>query len=276
MGWGECVAERDPYYSAETTATVVARRHGAFLAPLVLGRRLRAPSRASGRRWRVCAATTWPRRRSRWPRGTSTPSCSGRPLCAAPLAAPRTADRVRRLDRHPGLARASSCEQSTVELAAGYQRIKIKIKPGWDVEVVARGPRALSATIPLMADANAAYTLADTTHLLELDRFDLMMIEQPLDYDDILDHAAAARIATPICLDESIVTARMARAAIEWGWASASQRRKIRMPVASAVSPARAPARVLRTRASGRPMKIVAPAIAPSSRVWDSLISRRL
>jgi O-succinylbenzoate synthase len=103
------------------------------------------------------------------------------------------------------------------ELAAGYRRIKIKIKPGWDLAAV-ETVRARFGAIPLMVDANAAYTLADADHLAQLDRFDLMMIEQPLDYDDIADHAALQRrLTTPICLDESIKTVGIAREAIAAG-----------------------------------------------------------
>jgi O-succinylbenzoate synthase len=103
------------------------------------------------------------------------------------------------------------------ELAAGYQRIKIKIKPGWDLDPV-ETVRARFGAIPLMVDANAAYTPADADHLAQLDRFDLMMIEQPLDYDDIADHAALQRrLTTPICLDESIKSADVAREAIAAG-----------------------------------------------------------
>jgi O-succinylbenzoate synthase len=100
------------------------------------------------------------------------------------------------------------------ELAAGYQRIKMKIKPGWDVEVV-REVRREFPKIRLMADANSAYTLADATRLKCLDEFGLMMIEQPLAHDDIIDHSALqAQLATPICLDECIRTAHHADQAI--------------------------------------------------------------
>jgi O-succinylbenzoate synthase len=103
------------------------------------------------------------------------------------------------------------------ELAAGYQRIKIKIKPGWDVNVVNEVRKRFPRT-PLMADANSAYTLADADRLVGLDEFYLMMIEQPLAHDDILDHAALqARLATPVCLDESIRTAHHAEQAIRLG-----------------------------------------------------------
>jgi O-succinylbenzoate synthase len=105
-------------------------------------------------------------------------------------------------------------EKIETELAAGYQRIKMKIKPGWDVDVVRR-VRERFPTIKLMADANSAYTLADIAHLKQLDDFYLMMIEQPLAHDEIVDHAALqAQLKTPICLDECIRTAHHAEQAI--------------------------------------------------------------
>ena len=108
-------------------------------------------------------------------------------------------------------------ERIAIEKAAGYQRVKIKIKPGWDVGVVARVREAFP-DLPLMVDANAAYTLDDAAHLAGLDAFGLTMIEQPLDEDDLADHAALQlRLRTPICLDESIVTPSAARAALSWG-----------------------------------------------------------
>jgi O-succinylbenzoate synthase len=103
------------------------------------------------------------------------------------------------------------------EVKAGYQRIKIKIKPGWDIDVL-RVVRKSFPNILLMADANSAYTLADADHLRRLDEFKLMMIEQPLPHDDIIDHAVLqAQIATPICLDECIRTSHHAEQAIALG-----------------------------------------------------------
>ena len=103
------------------------------------------------------------------------------------------------------------------EVAAGYQRVKIKIKPGWDVAVLERVREEFPA-LRLMADANSAYMLADRAHLKLLDRFYLMMIEQPLAHDDLLDHARLQQsLETPICLDESIRTLRHAEQAIESG-----------------------------------------------------------
>jgi O-succinylbenzoate synthase len=103
------------------------------------------------------------------------------------------------------------------ELASGYRRIKIKIKPGWDLEAV-RMVRDRCGSVPLMVDANAAYTLQDADHLAGLDEFKLMMIEQPLEYDDLRDHARLqSRIETPICLDESLHTPRLAEEALDIG-----------------------------------------------------------
>ena len=108
-------------------------------------------------------------------------------------------------------------EKIGAEVAAGYQRVKIKIKPGWDVAVVER-VREEFPKVRLMADANSAYTLADRAHLKLLDRFYLMMIEQPLAHDDLIDHARLQQaLETTICLDESIRTPRQAEQAIETG-----------------------------------------------------------
>ena len=109
---------------------------------------------------------------------------------------------------------AQLLEKIERELAAGYQRIKMKIKPGWDVDVV-RAVRDKFPGIKLMVDANSAYTLADAAHLKRLDEFYLMMIEQPLSHDDIIDHARLqSQLETPICLDECIRTAHHAEQAI--------------------------------------------------------------
>jgi O-succinylbenzoate synthase len=105
-------------------------------------------------------------------------------------------------------------DQVLAHVAQGYQRIKLKIKPGWDVNFV----RAVRDAYPsglLSVDANTAYTLADAEHLRQLDEFDLLMIEQPLAHDDMVDHAALQRrLRTAICLDESIVHARAAAHAL--------------------------------------------------------------
>ena len=160
-GWGEAVAEANPYYSSETTETawhIITE----FLAPRVLGRDVRASARGVRRAapirghnmakaavemaaWDLYARIEQPAAR----RGARRHA---------------RAHRVGRLDRHPGLARSARRRRSARELAAGYQRIKIKIKPGWDIAAVER-VRARFGDIPLMVDANAAYTLDDAGHL---------------------------------------------------------------------------------------------------------------
>jgi o-succinylbenzoate synthase len=116
---------------------------------------------------------------------------------------------------HPSIDKLLQTVQREVD--AGYQRIKIKIKPGWDVEVL-RQVRAAFPKIRLMGDANSAYTLNDVDLFRQMDVLDIMMFEQPLNYEDIIDHAELQRqIRTPICLDESIHSADDARKAIQIG-----------------------------------------------------------
>lgn len=105
-------------------------------------------------------------------------------------------------------------------LDEGYVRIKLKIRPGWDVEPV-RAVRERFGDIPLQVDANGAYTLVDAPHLRRLDEFGLLLIEQPLAEDDLRQHASlATSMTTPMCLDESIVSAERAADAIAWGAAA--------------------------------------------------------
>ena len=112
---------------------------------------------------------------------------------------------------------AELVQRATAAHAQGYRKIKLKIMPGRDIEYVA----AVRAALPdahLMADANNAYGLEDAKHLAQLDRFDLMMIEQPLDHMDVVQHAALQRaLRTPVCLDESITSVLRARDMIELG-----------------------------------------------------------
>ena len=108
-------------------------------------------------------------------------------------------------------------EKIETELAAGYRRIKIKVKPGWDVNVLER-IRSRWADITLSCDANSAYTLNDIAHLKSIDRFKLLMIEQPLWSDDFYFHARLQKqVQTAICLDEAIRSSRDAEAALELG-----------------------------------------------------------
>lgn len=102
-------------------------------------------------------------------------------------------------------------------LDAGYVRVKLKIEPGWDLEPV-RAVRERFGDVLLQVDANTAYTVRDAEHLAKLDPFELLLIEQPLEEDDLAGHAELARrVRTPICLDESVTSARAAAAAIALG-----------------------------------------------------------
>ena len=209
-GFGECVAEADPYYGAETNETCWHIITG-YLAPRVLGASFAHPRdvfpafRAVRGHHMAKAAVEM----AAWDLYARQ---QGLPL-ARVLGGTR-----REIASGVSIGIQDSLDQLVEkverELEAGYQRIKIKIKPGWDIDAVER-VRARFGSIPLMADANAAYTLADATHLARLDPYDLMMIEQPLEYDDIRDHARLQeQIRTPICLDESIHSVRVAEEAI--------------------------------------------------------------
>lgn len=213
-GVGECVAEANPYYSSETTGTAWHIIEG-FIAPIVLGRAFAHPGdmfpalRAIRGHNMAKAAVEM----AAWDLFARQ---QGQPLCrvlggADALIAGGIASGV-------SIGIQDSIEQLLerveVELAAGYRRIKIKIKPGWDITAV-EAIRRRFGPVPLMVDANAAYRLDDAPHLAELDEFDLMMIEQPLEYDDVMDHARLQeRIRTPICLDESLHSVKMAEEAI--------------------------------------------------------------
>jgi len=109
-------------------------------------------------------------------------------------------------------------EKARQALAQAYHKVKIKIKPGSDVDYVRAAREALGPAAPLMADANNAYTLDDSDRLVQLDQFGLLMIEQPLAWDDLVRHAALQRrLATPICLDESITSVERAQDMITLG-----------------------------------------------------------
>jgi O-succinylbenzoate synthase len=213
-GWGEVTAPEHPFYNEEWTdsAWLILRN---YAAPALVGRTMASAAEA---------AALFPRLR-------------GHRMALGGLEAALW-DLEARLFGEPlwkriggGARREIPCgvsigiqdsvarllEKIAAELEAGYQRIKIKIKPGWDVDVV-RQVRERFPGIKLMVDANSAYTLADAVHLKQLDACYLMMIEQPLAHDDILDHAALqSKLDTPVCLDESIRSARHAEQAIRAG-----------------------------------------------------------
>ena len=215
-GYGECVAEQDPYYSAETNDTVW-HIIADFIAPRVLGVEFAHPREVFPALKAI--------------RGHNMAKAAVE-MAAWDLYARAHAEPLARVIGNGAGSRERIASGVSIgiqdslddlaakverELAAGYQRIKIKIKPGWDVAAVDM-IRQRFGSIRLMVDANAAYTLADADHLAALDRYDLMMIEQPLDYEDIADHAALQkRLTTSICLDESIHSLADAREAIGLG-----------------------------------------------------------
>lgn len=202
-GWGECTAGEGPFYSEEwlETAWPTLRE---FIVPFVLAKEFNAANEI----WNILRAV----------RGHRMAKAALETACWDLEAKRRNMPLWELLG---GTKREVACgvsigiqdspeellERIGRELAAGYQRIKIKIKPGWDYEIVEK-VRAAFPEILLSADANSAYTLEDVSLFKELDRFNLMMIEQPLAHDDIFNHAELqSQIKTPICLDESIRSA---------------------------------------------------------------------
>ena len=224
-GYGEAPVHGRPSYSADdvvTTLHVLAD----FMAPALVGRRLSGPedlepdvAGVRGHRFARAALE----------------------LALADLAA-RAAGMP--LHRYYGATReripvgVSIGIQATPEalldriagfLEAGYSRVKVKIKPGWDVAVLG-AIRARFPSVMLFADANAAYTLRDLPVLLEMDRYGLALIEQPLGHDDLVDHARLqARMTTPVCLDESLAGPSASRAALRLGAAGAVNIKMARM-----------------------------------------------
>ena len=212
-GWGECASPSDPYYCPETTETCwhVLRD---FLAPAVLGRDWSTIDELTAFYVRL--------KGNRFARAGLEMACwdllaktHGQPLHAL-LGGCRTEI----------LSGVSVGIESNVEtlldliasyVEEGYRRIKLKIAPGWDVDVVRR-VRDRYPDLPLQVDANSAYTLEDLPTLAKLDDFGLLMIEQPLADDDIIDHARLQQsLKTPICLDESIHSVADARKALDMG-----------------------------------------------------------
>ena len=210
-GWGECTAGEHPFYSEESTDTAwyVLRE---YLAPALAGSTLESAREASSR----------------------MPGVRGHRMAKAALENALW-DAEAQLRQMPlwklvggtrkELAAGVSIgiqgspeqllEKIATELDAGYQRIKIKVKPGWDIAVLER-IRSRWPAILLSCDANSAYTLDDVEHLKKFDQFRLLMIEQPLWSDEIYLHSLLQHeLQTSICLDESILSARHALAAIE-------------------------------------------------------------
>src|SRR5260370_27145695 len=210
-GWGEVVASEEPRYSYETVGTAqhVIRD---FLAPAMMSRPVSDLSDLAAR------LTAF--------RGHNMAK-AGLELAYMDLLARARGQSLSQLiggvresiavgvslGIQPSLDRL--LERVDQYLSFGYQRIKLKIKPGWDIEIV-REVRRHHPDILLSVDANCAYTIADENHLRALDDFGLLMIEQPLDHDDLIDHAKLqSEMTAPICLDESITGVKRASQALD-------------------------------------------------------------
>ncbi|HET91056.1 MAG TPA: o-succinylbenzoate synthase, partial [Chloroflexi bacterium] len=212
-GWGESPVEDGPWYSSETVETAWHVQRD-FLIPMLLGQEVDAAAQVFERmalvRGHPMAKTGL--EEALWDvearqQGVSIAQLLGSTCSHIPCGV------------SVGIQDSLADLLTLVEgyLEQGYRRIKVKIKPGWDLDVV-RELRCRWADVPLMVDANSAYTLEDADHLTALDDFDLLMIEQPLAHDDMYEHSLLQpRLRTPICLDESIHTPAHARAALDLG-----------------------------------------------------------
>ncbi|TMD40519.1 MAG: o-succinylbenzoate synthase [Chloroflexi bacterium] len=211
--WGECVASEGPWYSYETVETAWQLLKG-YLVPAILGREvadvaaletLFAPVRGHhmAKAAVEMAFTGALAEHARKPLARFLGGTRDRIESGVSIGIQATVDELlRAIEKH---------------LEEGYRRIKVKIEPGWDVTAIA-AIRERYPEISLMADANSAYDLEDAVHLVQFDRFGLLMLEQPLAVGDLVDHAALQRqLRTPICLDESIESARDARQALQLG-----------------------------------------------------------
>jgi O-succinylbenzoate synthase len=212
-GWGECVADAEPGYSYETTATAWHILKD-FLLPQILGKDLPGPKdfqeRVSGVRGHQMAKAGL--EMALWDLQGKLEGRSLRDLLGG------VCDRVD-VGVSVGIQGSPEALVQVVEdyLAQGYQRVKIKIKPGRDVPE-AQAVRRAFPKLRLQVDANSAYSLESAQALRPLDDLDLLLIEQPLAEDDLWDHhLLQARLKTPLCLDESILSARHARQALEMG-----------------------------------------------------------
>ena len=214
IGWSECVAGSEPLYSSEYVdgAADVIRR---WLAPMLFAAgELSATTVAGvldpvkGHRMAKAALETAVLDAQLRAQGISFAEHLGVTRTSVPSGVS--------VGIHDSVA--STLDAVAGYLDQGYVRIKLKIRPGWDIQPVAAVRDRFGADIPLQVDANAAYTLADTAALRRLDAFGLLLVEQPLGEEDLRQHAELARrISTPVCLDESVVSAAAAADAIALG-----------------------------------------------------------
>jgi o-succinylbenzoate synthase len=213
-GWGECVAMADPLYSSEYldgAADVLVR----FLIPALAAHRNLSANAVAG--------ALAPFHGHRMAKAALEMAVLDAELRAEGRPLSRELGAVH--DRVPagvsvGIMNSIDELLDAVSgyLEVGYLRIKLKIEPGWDLAPVRAVRERFGEEVLLQVDANTAYTMKDARHLARLDPFDLLLIEQPFDEEDLLGHADLAKlISTPVCLDESITSARSAAAAIRLG-----------------------------------------------------------
>jgi O-succinylbenzoate synthase len=216
IGWGECVALNIPSYSYETIGTAWHVLED-FLVPAVLNlewdqitdffeafRWVRGHNMAKA--GLQCAAWDLMAKSE----GISLAEKLGEPYPENP------ADRIK-VGISIGIQPSIDATLTRIEdfISQGFSRVKLKIKPGWDLELL-QAVREVYPTLPLMVDANSAYRLTDAEHIKRFDELDLIMIEQPLAHDDIYQHSQLQRLLkTPICLDESITSLEQAEWALE-------------------------------------------------------------
>ena len=200
--WSECVAGDFPNYSPESidTATLAIRE---WLAPRVLGQRFETPQEVSAALAEDLRGHEMARAAIEMGAWALAATKGGQSLSSV-LGGTR-----KRIGTGISIGIQSSPEEladkAEKSLAEGYRKIKLKIKPGQDLDYLHAVRERLGPDAPLMADANNAYTLDDTDHLVQLDDLDLVMVEQPLAWDDVARHAELQRrMRTPVCLDESI------------------------------------------------------------------------
>lgn len=211
-GWGEVTAGEHPFFNEEWTHSVleIVRK---YVAPRLLGKQLQSAAEvgalSAGVRGHNMArggveAAVWDleARMNNLPLWKHIGGgAQQRIACGVSIGIQDTVDDL--------------LETIDGELQSGYQRIKLKIKPGWDMDVL-RAVRKRFGDIQLTVDANSAYTLADVEHLKQIDEFGLVYAEQPLSHDEIIDHAKLQKVlSTPICLDECIRSPHHAKQAIE-------------------------------------------------------------
>jgi O-succinylbenzoate synthase len=212
-GYGECAAAAEPTYTEETAYTAL-QMLVRDLIPVVVGIDLRSPeafvaryAHVRGNRFAKAGVET-----AFWDLLAQERGASLADLVGGVRSRIEVGDSLGVKD-----SIAEMMDEVKLRLDQGYRRIKLKIQPGWDVEPTA-AVRDAHPDVALTVDANAAYSLAALPMFRTLDRFDLQMIEQPLQWDDLVDHAALqAQLATPLCLDESVRSAEDARRAIQLG-----------------------------------------------------------